>query len=167
MPDAGDLSCGWFSRSRRPDGASWWIVCVSRTWAALAHGVCGLLASRHRHLDAGEQRQARREAFSVARAVPRPATPYDDRFLDGRAGACSVARFAQPERKIVEARGETRLIMNRAAMHQAAMSIDRLAARLHCALAVTGLGKKRRLLRELLSRGPLEVHVSKLSERQV
>ena len=47
---------------------------------------------RHSPVDAGEHRQALRESFSVTRAVSRPATPYDDRFLDGRAGACSIAR---------------------------------------------------------------------------
>src|SRR5262249_3699353 len=109
-------------------------------WPALAHCVRYLHAPRRGHLDAGEQRQAFRESFSVPRAVPRPATSHDDRFHDGRAGACIVARFAQPERKIVQVRGETRLIMNRAAMHQAAISIDRLAARFHCALAIARLG---------------------------
>src|SRR5262245_1859157 len=143
MPGAGAIcECGRLSRSHRPDGADGWIVCLPRTWAASAHGVSGLHALTRGHLDAGEERQALRESFSVARAVPRPATPHDDRFLDGRAGACGVARLAQPERKIVQARGETRLIMNRAAMHQAAISIDRLAARLYCAFAVARLGKK-------------------------
>src|SRR5258708_40251393 len=85
--------------------ATGWILCVSRTWAASAHGVRRLHARRRGPLDAGEQRQALRECFSVTRAVPRPATPHDDRFLDGRAGACGVAHFAQPERKIVQARG--------------------------------------------------------------
>src|SRR5262249_40198297 len=88
----------------------------------------GLYVPRRGHLDAGEQRQAFRQSFSVTRAVPGQATPHDDRFLNGRAGACGVARFAQPERKIVQARGETRLIVNRAAMYQAAISIDRLLA---------------------------------------
>src|SRR5258708_33163560 len=135
----GDLRCGRFSRSHRPDGAGGWIVCVSRTWAASAHGVRGLHAPRRGHLDAGEQRQALRESFSVTRSVPRPATPHDYRLLDRRVGACSVARFAQPERKIVQARGETRLIMSWAAVRQAAIGIDRLAARLPRALPVAPL----------------------------
>src|SRR5262249_48369950 len=84
--------------SHRPDAAVGWIVCVPRTWAASAHGVGGLHAPSRGHLDAAKQRQALREFFSVARAVPSPATPHDDRFLDGRAGAWGVARFAQPER---------------------------------------------------------------------
>src|SRR5262245_19110912 len=55
-----------------PDGAGEWIVCVLRTWAASAHGVRCLHTPRRGHLDAGEQRNALRESFSVTRAVPRP-----------------------------------------------------------------------------------------------
>src|SRR5262249_60196381 len=46
-------------------------------------------------------------------------------------------------------------------------AIARRAARLHCALAGPRLGTKSGPLRELLRRGPQEVHVSKLSEREI
>src|SRR5262245_19832642 len=155
------------SRSRRTLPSGRVDCCVSRTWAASAHGVRGLHASGRSYLPAGKQRQALRQSFSETAAVPCPATPHDYRFLQGSARACGVAHFAQPKREIVQARGETRLILKRASMYQAAISIDRLAARLRCGLALARLGKECGPLRELLRRGWQGAYVRQLSEREI